>query len=69
MYKNNILNQKNLEEEARKKRTYNANPTQKECPIMTEYYKSNNLCQHSEIIKKYLFNSHYFECKQCGKEV
>ena len=69
MYKNNILSHSNLEEEARKRRTYNPNPEQKTDPAVEAHYKAHNICQHTEIIKKSLFTTDYFECKQCGKEV
>jgi len=26
-------------------------------------------CQHKRIVKKHLFNSHYFECEDCGEEI
>jgi len=69
MNKNNNLSKQQLEEQARKRRTYNPNPDNSGYPTAISHYKSNNTCQHIEIIKKYLFNSHYFECKNCGKEI
>lgn len=65
MSKNNYL-----DEQAKKHRTYNATGSNI-CPVIVNYNESKkeHKCQHTEIVKKYLFNSHYFVCKDCKEEV
>lgn len=75
MSKNNML-----EEEARKRRTYNPNPV---CPVVKDVVIKVNQpidfivtnitvragCEHKNIEKKYLFSSSYNVCKDCKEEV
>lgn len=67
MSENNSLGDSWLDNnEAWKKRTYNAKPEIKECPVVTAY---KNRCQHKTTVKKQLLTSFYHICTDCGEEV